>query len=106
VIHVVAANTAKGEHQMTTSITEEMETAQATASGEPPKANAKANVAPRKPRVAPSKGKSVKKATPAKKGAKAAKVAKTAKKPTGARGGSKTCIRTESHSRANRRQNK
>ncbi|HXJ38720.1 MAG TPA: DUF3489 domain-containing protein, partial [Bryobacteraceae bacterium] len=66
-------------------------TAQAgTGTAPEPKANTKANFAPRKPHVTPSKAKSAKKTTPAKKGAKTAKVAKTAKKPIGAREGSKT----------------
>jgi len=56
-----------------------------------PKATAKATVAPRKPRVAPTKGKSGKKATPAKKAPKGAKSAKPAKAAAaGARPGSKT----------------
>jgi hypothetical protein len=75
---------------MTTLTTENQESTQTTAPASAPKANTKANVAPRKPHVAPSKVKSGKKATPAKKGAKAAKGAKPAKKPTGAREGSKT----------------
>ena len=70
--------------------TEEQESTQATAPASAPKANTKANVAPRKPHVTPSKGKSGKKTTPAKKGVKAAKGAKAAKKPTGTREGSKT----------------
>jgi len=75
---------------MTTS-TENEQTAQATAAaGEKPEPPTKAHVAARKGRVAPSKGKSAKKATPAKKGAKGAKRAKTVNKPTGARQGSKT----------------
>jgi Protein of unknown function (DUF3489) len=75
---------------MTTSPTETQETAQATATAtekpEPPK---KANARAQKPRVAPSKGKSGKKTTPAKKGTKAPKKAAKAK-PEGARQGSKT----------------
>ena len=74
---------------MTTLNTEE-QTAQAAAPASEPKANTKANVAPRKPHVTPSKGKAAKKTTPAKKDAKVAKGAKTGKKPTGAREGSKT----------------
>ena len=76
---------------MTTSATEAQETAQAaaTATVQEPKATTKANVAPRKPRVAPSKGKSGKKATPAKKNAKAPKNTKSAK-ADGPREGSKT----------------
>ena len=75
---------------MTTLTTEEQTAQTATGTAHEPKANTKANVAPRKPHVAPSKAKSGKKATPPKKGAKAAKGTKTAKKPTVAREGSKT----------------
>jgi len=75
---------------MTTSTTENEQTAQATAPASEPKATTKANVAPRKPHVVPSKGKSTKKASPATKGAKGAKRAKVPKKATGARQGSKT----------------
>lgn len=55
-----------------------------------PKATTKANTAPRKPRVAPAKGKSGKKATPAQKRAKTPKSAKQAKAAKTAREGSKT----------------
>jgi hypothetical protein len=48
---------------MTTLTTEEQTTQAATGTVQEPKATTKANVAPRKPRVAPSKGKSGKKAT-------------------------------------------
>jgi hypothetical protein len=75
---------------MTTLTTEEQTAQTATGTAPEPKATPKANVAPRKPHVTPSKAKSAKKTTPAKKGAKAAKGAKTANKPTGAREGSKT----------------
>ena len=75
---------------MTTSTTENEQTAQATALATEPKATTKANVAPWKPRVAPSKGKSAKKASSVKKGAKGAKHATVPKKATGARQGSKT----------------
>jgi len=75
---------------MTTSTTENEQTAQAAAVAnekqEPPK---KANARAQKPRVAPSKGKSGKKATPAKKGTKAPKKA-TLAKAEGVREGSKT----------------
>ncbi len=75
---------------MTTSITENREPAQATATAagkpEPPK-NAK--VAAPKPRVAPAKAKSAKKATPAKKAVKAARQATPAKADR-VRQGSKT----------------
>ena len=75
---------------MKTITTEEQNTPAATAPATEPKATTKANVASRKPHVAPSKAKSGKKATPVKKGAKAAKGAKPAKKPSGARQGTKT----------------
>jgi hypothetical protein len=75
--------------QVTTSTSETPETAQATATAQEPKATTKASVAPRKPRVALSKGKSAKKTTPAKKGTKAPKKAKSAK-AEGVREGSKT----------------
>jgi len=65
---------------MTTSTTETQETAQATAvANEKPEPPKKANAREQKPHVAPSKGKSGKKTTPAKKGAKAPKKAKSAK---------------------------
>jgi hypothetical protein len=72
---------------MTTLTTENQESTQATAPASAPKATTKANVAPRKPHVSPSKAKSGKKATPAKQGAKGVK--RTAKKPAGAREGSR-----------------
>ena len=75
---------------MTTLTTDEQTTQAGAGTAPEAKANTKANVAPRKPHVTPSKAKSAKKTTPAKKGAKAAKGAKTATKPTGAREGSKT----------------
>jgi hypothetical protein len=87
---VSAVITAKGEYEMTTSTTENEQTAQGTALAGEPKATTKANVAPRKPRVAPSKRKSGKKATSAKKAAKSAKAAKPARKESGVRQGSKT----------------
>ena len=54
-----------------------------------PAADSKANGAPRKRRVAPTKAKSAKKATPAKRRAQSQKGAKRAK-PAGAREGSKS----------------
>jgi len=75
---------------MTTLTTEEQSGQAGTGTAPEPKATTKANVAPRKPHVTPSKAKSARKTTPAKKGAKTAKVAKTAKKPISAREGSKT----------------
>ena len=74
---------------MTTSITEESGTAQATATGEQPKPTKKARVGARRAHVAPAKGTSAKKASPAKKAPKGAKKASSPK--TGkAREGSKT----------------
>jgi hypothetical protein len=86
VIHVVSAEiTAQGDCKMTISTTEN-ETAQATAAAvEKPEAPKKAQAAARSRHVAPSKGKSGKSSTPAKKGAKARKLA-----GGGARQGSKT----------------
>ncbi len=75
---------------MTTSISEETGTAQATATAAPPKATKKATVAKPARHVAPAKAKSAKKATPKKKAPKGAKGAKPAKKESGARDGSKT----------------
>src|SRR5579862_441594 len=74
---------------MTTLTTEEQTAKAASGATQEPKATTKANAAPRKPRVAPSKGKSGKKTTPAKKAAKAPKQAKAAK-AEGVREGSKT----------------
>ena len=73
---------------MTTSITEETGTAQATATGAQPKPTKKARVG-RRAHVAPAKGKSAKKASPAKKAPKGAKKAGSAKAGK-AREGSKT----------------
>jgi Protein of unknown function (DUF3489) len=84
---VTAVINRRGESTMTTPNTEEQTTPAASGAAQEPKATTKANVAPRKPRVAASKGKSGKKTTPTKKGAK---VGKTAKKASGAREGSKT----------------
>jgi uncharacterized protein DUF3489 len=85
VIDVVTVITAKGETNMIT--TAETETAQASGTGEPPKAAKKATVAKRARNVAPAKGKSGKKASPAKKAPKAARGATP--KPKAARAGSK-----------------
>jgi hypothetical protein len=91
VIHVVTAViTAKGATTMNTPNSEIEATAQAAAPAEEPKASTKAHTAPRKPRVAPGKGKSGKKATPAKRATKGTKAAKAAKKESGPRKGSKT----------------
>jgi hypothetical protein len=73
--------------KMTTSTTETQETALATAASEKPEPLKKANTAPRKPHVAPAKGKVGKKATSSKQRAKAPK---KAPKADGARQGSKT----------------
>jgi hypothetical protein len=89
VIHVVTAKiAAKGEH-MDTTITEETATTQAMATGAKPKATKKPSVAKPSRHVAPAKGKSGKKAGPAKKAPKGATKAKGQKKPGTARGGSK-----------------
>jgi len=75
---------------MTTSTTETQETVQATAAAaEKPEPTKKASTRTQKPRVAPSKGKSGKKTSPAKKGAKAPKKAESAK-GEGVREGTKT----------------
>jgi outer membrane biosynthesis protein TonB len=85
-----AVITAEGAFTMTTSNTEEqaLEAAPAGAAEEP-KPKTKANPAPRKPRVAPAKGKATKKAKAAKKAPKPPKTAKGGK-TEGARAGSKT----------------
>jgi hypothetical protein len=75
--------------------TEETTAAEATATGDQPKAAKKANVAKRARKGAPSKAKSAKKASPAKKAPKSAKKAKAARpgkaaKEKGVREGSKT----------------
>jgi hypothetical protein len=82
---------------MTTLTNEEQTTQSGTGTAQEPKASKKATVAPRKPRVAPAKGKSGKKTTSAKKGAKAPKKGTSAKaegvtsaKAEGVREGSKT----------------
>ena len=81
---------------MSTTITEETGTAQATATGDQPKPTKKARAGARRAHVAPAKVKSGKKASPAKKGTRAKKQAKGAKpagKPkaaAGVREGSKT----------------
>jgi hypothetical protein len=91
VIHVVTAViNRRGETTMTMLTTEEQTAQAGTGTAQEQKTNTKASVAPRKPHVAPSKAKSGKKTTPAKKGAKGAKRAKVPTKATGARHGSKT----------------
>ena len=64
-------------------------TAVAAAPAEEAKATKKGTSCARRPRVAPTKGKSGKKAAPAKKAPKGAKAAKPAKKEAGPREGSK-----------------
>jgi Protein of unknown function (DUF3489) len=80
----------KESTHMTTFTIEEQDNAQPTVPTKEPKAKKKANTAPQKPRVAPAKAKSGKKATPPKKALKAAKRGKPAKTAAGAREGSKT----------------
>src|SRR5437867_3445144 len=63
---VTAVITAQGERNMTTP-TEKQGTAQASATAKKPEATKTAHTAARKPRVTPSKAKSRKKASPAKK---------------------------------------
>jgi hypothetical protein len=72
-----------------TSNTEEQGTTEAAAAAKETEGPKKAHVAPRKPHVAASKGKSGKKASPTKKGVKAPKKA-TKTKAAGPRQGSKT----------------
>jgi hypothetical protein len=85
VIHVVTAViTAEGECKMTTSTTEENGKTQAAGPLEGPKPNKKARVGARRAHVAPTKAKSTRKASPAK------KAPKGRKKPDAARAGSKT----------------
>ena len=66
-----------------TSMIEEQTAAAASHNSQEQKAETEANTAPLKPRVAPGKGKSRKKATPAKKTAKRPKAAKAPKAPRG-----------------------
>src|ERR1700694_2783746 len=75
---VIAVITAKGEIKMTELIVEAA-TAPASAASEQPKAAKKARVAPKGAHVAPKKGKSAKKATPAKKAPKGNKKTKSAR---------------------------
>jgi hypothetical protein len=74
---------------MTTLIPEENGTPSARANGQKPKANKKARLAPRRADVAPTKTKSARKATPAKKAPKGRTKPEVAK-PKIARDGSKT----------------
>jgi DNA replication initiation complex subunit (GINS family) len=87
---LTAVITAKGAITMNTPNIETDATAQVVAPAEESKASKRGAAAPWKPRVAASKPKSAKKATPAKKVPKGAKAAKTAKKESGPREGSKT----------------
>jgi len=89
VIDVLTAALSCTRRFAVTSNTEEQTKTEASASSRAPEVPTKANVAPRKHRVAPSKPKSGKKAIPAKKRAKVPKVANRAKS-AGAREGSKT----------------
>jgi hypothetical protein len=75
---------------MKTSSTQEETSHAASSTVEEPRRAKKANVRARKPRVAPSKGKSARKANPAQKGHKAPKAAKQGKAAASAREGSKT----------------
>ena len=70
---------------MTTTTTEENGKAEAPATGEQPKATKKASAGARPRHVAPKKGKSGKKASPAKKTPRGAKKAKTAEARTGSK---------------------
>ncbi len=72
-----------------TSNTEEQANVQAAAKAEPPKTTKRANVAPRKPRVAPGQRKSGKKASPGKGRPKSQKGAKGTKAGADAREGTK-----------------
>ena len=94
VIHVVTAViTAEGEFKMITADTENTTIQAAGPASQEPKTGTKPTAAQKRPRVAPSKAKSGKKAAPAKKAAKTAKPAKKAgkaKHAAGAREGSKT----------------
>jgi uncharacterized protein DUF3489 len=77
---ITAVITAKRRiHHMTTSITEEAGTAQATATAAQPKPVKKGRVAPRRAHVASKRGKSGKKASPPKKAAKGGKKAGAAR---------------------------
>jgi hypothetical protein len=71
--------TAQGESNMTNSITEEQGTTPAAETAQAPKPPKKARVSARAAHVAPSKAKSVKKASPAKKAPKGHKKAETAR---------------------------
>jgi hypothetical protein len=86
---VTAVINRRGETTMTTLTTDEQTAQAGTGTTQEPKATTKANTAPRKHPVAPSKAKSGKKATPAKKAAKAPKKAKSAQ-AEGVREGTKT----------------
>jgi hypothetical protein len=72
-----------------TSNAEEQAKTHAAATVQPPKATKRANVAPRKRRVAPGKPRSGKKAIPSRKRPKSQKADRQAKTPAGAREGSK-----------------
>jgi hypothetical protein len=86
---VVAVITAEGESSMNGIPEKDVNNAAGTPSGEPTPAK-RPRVAAHGRHVAPSKGRSATKATPAKKANQGAKSAKSPKKATGARNGSKT----------------
>jgi hypothetical protein len=89
VIHVIAAITAKGKHNMN-GIPAETANTEAAATAEQPKPAKKPRAAAQQAHVAPSKARSGKKASPAKRATKAARSAQPPKKATGVRQGSKT----------------
>ena len=86
---VVAVITDEGDSSMNGIPEKEVSNEAGAPSGEPTPAK-RPRVAARRGHVAPSKGKSATKATPAKKANEGAKSAKSPKKATGARSGSKT----------------
>jgi hypothetical protein len=88
---LIAGLPAKGERtEMSTKIAETQENKQVASPAKEPKAPKKANAGAQKPRVAPAKGKTGKKATSAKKGPHAPTTARKAKTERNARAGSKT----------------
>jgi hypothetical protein len=89
VIHVIAAITAKGKHNMN-GIPAETANTEAAATAEQPKPAKKPQSAAQQAHVTPSKARSGKKASPAKRATKGARSAQSPKKATGARQGSKT----------------
>jgi hypothetical protein len=89
VIHVIAAITAAGEHNMN-GIPAETANTEAAATAEQQKPARKPRAGAHRAHMAPSKARSGKKASPAKRATKAARSAQSPKKATGARQGSKT----------------